>query len=105
MVADSVAGAVVAALQPVLQSTLDKTFKASSGNMVEAFEQACREMCQQINQTFSTGTSQCELGSMEWKVGEGQGGRRRGRAGREKSGGKERDDCTCVLSPSIYRTP
>lgn len=58
MVADSIAGAVVAALQPVLQSTLDKTFKASSGNMVEAFEQACREMCLQINQTFNAGTSQ-----------------------------------------------
>ena len=80
MVADSVAGAVVAALQPVLQSTLDKTFKAASGNVVEAFEHACRDMCQQMNQTFNAGTAQCELGK-----GQGWGGR-----GRDGEGGEGR---------------
>ena len=93
MVADSIAGAVVAALQPVLQSTLDKTFKASSGNMVEAFEQACREMCLQINQTFNAGTSQCELGSPGCKVGEeGQGGTRRRARKRVVWGRGKRED-------------
>ena len=89
MVADSVAGAVVAALQPVLQSTLDKTFKAASGNVVEAFEHACRDMCQQMNQAFNAGTSQCELGTLRWREGQGWGGRGRG----------EVSSC-CVVSPA-----
>ena len=93
VVVDSIAGAVVAALQPVLHSTLDNTFTSTSQNMVDAFERSCQDMCVQINQAFNTGTSQCELGHPNG----GRRGKGRDRGGRDREG---EGSLRCVVVPA-----